>query len=131
MAFARTLRAAGVPASPDRVTAALAALGHVDVLAREDVYWTGRATLCGSADDLPRYDRAFTAFFSGERGAPLSSRPRVTVVRAVALADPGAGSDPGGEEGDETSAAVAASRAEVLRHRDVARLGAVERAELN
>ena len=131
VAFARTLRAAGVPASPDRVLAALAALDSVDVLEREDVYWAGRTTLCGSADDLPRYDRAFDAFFSGERGAPLTRRPRVTVVRAVALADPAGEPAADGEEGEESTAAVAASRAEVLRQRDVARLGAAERAELH
>ena len=52
LGFARTLRHAGVPASPDRVEAMLAALGSLDVLNPTDVYWAGRLTLCGSPDDL-------------------------------------------------------------------------------
>ena len=73
LGFARTLRAAGVTASPDRVEAMLAALGSLDVLDPTDVYWAGRLTLCGGPDDLDRYDAAFAAYFAGE--APRARRP--------------------------------------------------------
>ena len=72
LGFARTLRAAGVTASPDRVEAMLAALGSLDVLDPTDVYWAGRLTLCGGPDDLDRYDSAFAAYFAGE--APRARR---------------------------------------------------------
>ena len=77
LGFARTLRHAGVTASPDRVEAMLAALGSLDVLDPTDVYWAGRLTLCGGPDDLDRYDAAFAAYFAGEAPrAPQSvSRP--------------------------------------------------------
>lgn len=76
LGFARTLRAAGVTASPDRVEAMLAALGSLDVLDPTDVYWAGRLTLCGGPDDLDRYDSAFAAYFAGEAPGPGGRRPR-------------------------------------------------------
>ncbi|MET9875003.1 VWA domain-containing protein [Actinacidiphila glaucinigra] len=128
--FARALRAAGVQAGPDRVAAFLAALGRLDPGRRRDVYWAGRLTLCGGPDDLERYDRVFAAFFDGER-PPRRVRPAVRPVRphAVPRAEPGERTT---EEGGEGPTATAlASATEVLRHRDVAVLTAVERAQLN
>jgi uncharacterized protein len=61
LGFARTLRHAGVPASPDRVEAMLVAVAALDVLDPTDVYWAGRLTLCAGPDDLDRYDAAFAA----------------------------------------------------------------------
>ena len=72
LGFARTLRHAGVTASPDRVEAMLEAVGSLDVLDPADVYWAGRLTLCGTPDDLDRYDAAFAAYFAGE--TPRASR---------------------------------------------------------
>ena len=63
--FARTLRAAGVGADPERVQAMIGAIAHLDVLDSRDVYWAGRLTLCADPADLPRYDRCFAAYFSG------------------------------------------------------------------
>ena len=45
LGFARTLRHAGVTASPDRVESMLVALGALDVLDPGAVYWAGRTTL--------------------------------------------------------------------------------------
>ncbi|MFC6935357.1 hypothetical protein ACFQHO_36975 [Actinomadura yumaensis] len=73
--FARTLRAAGGPADPERVQAMLAALDHLDVLDPVHVYWAGRLTLCADPGDLPRYDRCFAAYFSGATARP-GRRPR-------------------------------------------------------
>ena len=129
--FARTLRAAGVDASPDRVQAMLGALDQLDLLDRTDVYWAGRLTLCGCHDDLARYDRAFAAYFAGEQGGPLRRVPTIEILRPVAI--PGAERQPGdGEDDDRTESADAAtaSRIEVLRHRDVTTLSAAERAEV-
>ncbi|WP_407562660.1 vWA domain-containing protein [Streptomyces sp. 184] len=128
--FARTLRELGVPAGAERLQAFL---GAVDALGtgRADVYWAGRLTLCGSAEDLAHYDRAFAAYF-GDRTAPpprprTASPPRVRVAPAAAEAT----GDDGERTGPAAPAAARAGSAEVLRHRDIAGLSAAERAELH
>ena len=125
--FARTLRAAGVAASTDRVQRFVESLATLDASQRDDVYWAGRLTLCATPDDLRRYDGAFAAFFDAEplpRAAPRASMP--PAVAPVATARPDA--DGHGEQ--DFDAVAEASRTEVLRHRDLARLGADERAEV-
>ncbi|CAN5282206.1 VWA domain-containing protein [soil metagenome] len=126
--FARTLRAAGVPATGDRVESMLGALAVLDATRRDDVYWAGRLTLCGDHEDLDRYDRVFDAYFAGARPRPRPARPRVvrTVTRQVG-AQPPSGDD--GDDGDEERADVwaSASTAELLRHRDFGTLDADER----
>nr|WP_190861898.1 VWA domain-containing protein [Actinomadura sp. RB99] len=124
--FARTLRAAGGTADPERVQAMLAALDHLDVLDPAEVYWAGRLTLCADPDDLARYDRCFAAYFSGATARP-ARRPPPVVVRRTTVAEPSGGA--GGEDDGELRAATA-SAVEVLRDRDVARLTAAERAEV-
>jgi uncharacterized protein len=128
LGFARTLRHAGVAASPDRVEAMLAAAGHLDVLDPTAVYWAGRLTLCGSPDDLDRYDAAFAAYFGGDAPRPRRgpAQERTQVVQAAPLAT-GEGSEDGG---DPTDLATQASGEEVLRHRDVADLTVAEREQL-
>ena len=103
----------------------MAAVGHLDVARRQDVYWAGRLTLCSGPDDLDRYDRAFAAYFGGRprrRCAPCRrcrccarSRSRAPSGRPARSADP------------EELPAATASELEVLRHRDLARLTATER----
>jgi uncharacterized protein len=123
--FARVLRAAGVPASPDRLHQTVAAVGHLDVCRRADVYWAGRLTLCSGPDDLDRYDRAFTAYFGGMTAPALRTVPPVQVLRPVAV--PGTKRPAGeGADADELPAATA-SEVEVLRHRDLAGLSPAER----
>lgn len=124
--FARTVRSAGVGADPERVQAMLRALDHLDVLKPGDVYWAGRLTLCADPDDLPRYDRCFTAYFTGRTaGRRRAAPPVIAVTRHVAQP---AGAGP---EGERAEAALAtASGVEVLRQRDVARLSTAERAEV-
>lgn len=125
--LARALRAAGVPASLERVHAFTRALDALEATRREDVYWAGRLTLCSHPEDLPRYDRVFTAFFAGRRPVEREPRREVTVVRSC----PGDGEHGAeGEQGDAPADAARASRVEALRHKDIAELDARERAEL-
>lgn len=129
--FARTLRAGGVDASPDRVQAMVQALADggpgFDASRSRDVYWAGRLTLCAGPDDFPQYDRAFAAWFGGEDPRPLRAVPPVRLPREVALpADDAEGAAP---ERPPTGTATSSGQ-EVLRHRDVSRLTARERAEL-
>jgi uncharacterized protein with von Willebrand factor type A (vWA) domain len=130
--LARTLRAAGVDASAERVQAAVAALALLEPGRRDDVYWAGRLTLCGTSDDLARYDAVFAAYF-GDRPASLVRRQRVRWPALRLRADGDA--PPGGADADgpqqQLSGAAAASSVEQLRHRDVTTLGPQERAELH
>lgn len=127
--FARTLRHAGVDASPGRVQAMLAALGQLDVLRGGDVYWAGRCTLCAGPDDIDRYDAAFAAYFGGavaRRSNPAPGPVRATVTAALGVDEPSVG-----DNGDpaELRRGLASGR-EVLRWRDVAGLSTAERARL-
>jgi uncharacterized protein with von Willebrand factor type A (vWA) domain len=125
--FARTLRSAGVPADATRLHAFLTALDQVDVAQRRDVYWTGRVTLCGRHEDLDRYDRAFDAYFRGEHGTMRLARRPPSTLRHVTMAIPG---DEDGEGEERPDVVGAASRIEVLRHRDLAMLTALEQDEV-
>jgi hypothetical protein len=123
--FARALRAAGVPASADRVATSLRALDLLDPRRREDVYWAGRLTLCAQPDDLDRYDRAFELYFAGAAIPPVQRPQPVDVVRRVATGEP---PEAGDERVDET--ASTASELEVLRARDLKALSGAEREEV-
>ncbi|MGZ4608512.1 MAG: vWA domain-containing protein [Blastococcus sp.] len=128
LGFARTLRHAGVTASPDRVEAMLAALGTLDVLDPTAVYWAGRLTLCAGPDDLDRYDAAFAAYFAGE--APRMARSALDAppqLSTSAPLEPGTGES---EDAETQDLATQASADEVLRHRDVAGLTVAEREHL-
>ncbi|MFC5805853.1 vWA domain-containing protein [Streptomyces formicae] len=136
--FARALRAAGLDAGPDRVHTFLRALdalgpGPCTGVSRTGVYWAGRLTLCGSQDDLERYDRVFAAYFDGgaaeavPRAGARRTVPRIVVRATEQPHGPGAAPD---EEGRTASAAALASSAEVLRHRDVSELTGADREQL-
>jgi len=132
--LAATLRAAGVAASPDRVHAAVRALAALRPGELDDAYWAARLTLCGSREDLDRFDRVFAAYF-GDRPHGVLQRPRVGRPRLQLVADnqPGGDDDAEDDDGAErpTSARAAASEVEQLRHRDVATLTAAERTHLH
>jgi uncharacterized protein len=129
--FARTLRAAGVDASPDRVHAFVVALDELGAASSAGVYWAGRLTFCADPDDLDRYDRVFAAFFDG---VAVSGVGRVR--REVRMGTEALGSTAAAGEADEDAPTVTtvtrqASARELLRHRDVTLLDARERAELH
>jgi uncharacterized protein len=128
--LARTFRAAGVDAGPERVHATVAALHRLDASRRTDVYWAGRLTLCGSEDDVARYDRVFTAYFGGRSVVP-PMRGAVVVdgrLRLVHGNEDGS-TDAADDDGEVT--AIAASRSEVLRHRDISTLSPADRVALH
>ncbi|MFC4047297.1 VWA domain-containing protein [Dactylosporangium siamense] len=115
------LRAAGLPVTLDRLAAYGEALDAVGV---GHAYWVGRLTLCGSPEDIARYDAAFAGAKSAARGPAWQVRrlPERSLFRATM--------PPSAAAGDQGPAlAVRATDAEVLRHRDIATLSADERAE--
>lgn len=127
--LAATLRAMGVAASTDRVHAAVSALAELDPVRRSDVYWAGRLTLCGSPDDLARYDTAFDAYF-GDRPGTVVRRQRLNKRELRLVAEPGDGlGEDGGDEAHE-SVSAAASSVEQLRHRDVSTMTSAEKEHL-
>src|SRR5262249_10893603 len=92
-----------------------------------DTYWAGRMTLCATPDDLAVYDAAFAAYFGGfahVKGLPLPVPPKLP---RPATPWSGAGAA-GGDAADVPGRiSMSGSGAEVLRHRDVSTLSAVER----
>src|SRR2546423_15658251 len=101
--FARTLRYAGVAATPDRVSALLAAVAALDAADPAGVYWAGRLTLCGEPDDLPVYDAAFEAYFGGGRDRPALPRTLPISPTLPSVSVPfGAGGAGGAGDGEPT-----------------------------
>jgi uncharacterized protein with von Willebrand factor type A (vWA) domain len=130
LGFARALRASGVAVTQDRAQGFLAAVAAVGADDRQATYWAGRATLCGSPDDLARYDQVFAAWFDARDGLPRP-RPREASRSTTAhLLPDSEGSGTGGDDAEEDVVRAAASASEVLRHRDVASLDAAEKRRL-
>jgi uncharacterized protein with von Willebrand factor type A (vWA) domain len=128
VAFARVLRQAGMAVTADRTQAFLRATALAGAGDRRGVYWSGRATLCASPDDLDCYDKAFEIWFSDE-DLPRRRRtdaPPVTVAQAALTAQPGSEQ----AQRDDRPLAAIASGDEVLRHRDIAQLSPAERRRL-
>ncbi|WP_424637718.1 vWA domain-containing protein [Embleya sp. AB8] len=126
--FARTVRAAGVAADPQRVRTFLTAAAELGADQRYGVYWAGRLALCSAPDELPRYEAAFTAYFGCEQAPPGRRRPSVDVERAVGLPGPDEPREQDAPDGEPRVAA--ADRTEILRRRDIAGLDPAARAEL-
>ncbi len=130
----RTLRAAGVVVTTDRLQRFVTSLAALDPTVRDDVYWAGRLTLCADREDLGRYDRAFAAYFGGEaphrrlRSSP-ATRPLQT-LRAVST-DPAVDDEEDEADDDDLRLTASASRVEVLRKRDLASLTAADRELVN
>jgi uncharacterized protein with von Willebrand factor type A (vWA) domain len=127
--FAAALRVAGLPCDAQRVQAYLGAVGEIDIADPNQLYWAGRLTLCAEPDDLPRYDDAFAAWFTGaERATRRTTVQRPREVTMAALTDVDGGNGDGQQRPDELK--VAASDTEILRHRDISQLTSVEREHL-
>ncbi|MEV7992151.1 VWA domain-containing protein [Streptomyces sp. NPDC086077] len=132
LGFVRALRAAGLDAGTERLYAFLRAVDVLRPGMRADVYWAGRATLCGGHDDLERYDRVFAAYFDaraayGRRSARTALPPRPRLAARQTTTAPRSTRD---DKPSGPPTATLASSAEVLRRRDIAELNAAERAQL-
>ena len=128
--FTAALRHAGLPITTDRVAAFLTALDTLDVTSRMQTYWAGRLTLCSDPDDLHRYDSAFEAWFD----PPRDGRTRIRderpppPSRLASLSPQEGGADAEDSDGEQIKAT--ASGTEVLRHRDLGDMSALEREHL-
>jgi len=130
LAFAAAVRAAGVRVTADRARSFVDAATRLSMgqsmLLRGNVFWAGRATLCGAPEDLATYQRTFEAWFAPHHSLPQASQGAPTTVREASLED-----DAGTSGKGEDPVHAVASRRELLRHRDVATLDAADRASLN
>jgi uncharacterized protein len=86
--FGRALRAEGLPVGTGRIRDFCRAAA---LLPPDDLYYAGRATLLAHPDELPVYDRVFTAFFGPtpeQPPPPINVRVQAEAVREVGLASP-------------------------------------------
>jgi len=125
LGFARALRAAGVPVTPDRSHGFLRAVAIVGAGDPGATYVAGRATLCAGPADLARYDQVFEAWFGARDGLPRPRGPQPAVPTFTDLPETDGDGGPGDEDAEVVRAR--ASDVEVLRHRDVATLSPAER----
>jgi uncharacterized protein with von Willebrand factor type A (vWA) domain len=101
-------------------------VAHAGAGERSGVYWSGRATLCASPDDLETYDRLFDAWFAVGDRPRRTERPPAGKVQQASLEQ---GQEAGGTAEDSHLRAVAGGQ-EILRHRDVALMSPAERRRL-
>jgi uncharacterized protein with von Willebrand factor type A (vWA) domain len=129
LGFTRALRGAGLSVTADRTRTFLDAVVTVGLGDRRATYWAGRATLCSGPEDFPAYDKVFEGWFLDDDAGSRAGRtqPLPPVAQAPFGADDVAG---GPETEDAEMLRVAASDAELLRHRDIATLDPQERARL-
>jgi len=67
LVFGRLLRHAGIDVHPGRLLDVIEALGHVNLGARDEVYYTCRALLVHRHEQIPIFDRVFAAFWRAHR----------------------------------------------------------------
>lgn len=130
--FARTLAAAGLAVGPDRTATFLSAAARLRPTRARDVYWAGRLTMTAQPDDLAVYDAVFEAYFGGAGHGHQRAPQRRRITAADLPANDG-GADGAAEDQDDSDSPpvrAAATTMEILRHRDLARLTAAERAQL-
>lgn len=132
--FVRALRVSGVPVPIGSALSYAEALAQVGLEARGPVYWAGRATLVCRYEDIPAYDRAFSAFWEDRPSATPLTSEALSPPLLLALDD---GDDDGApsqeDDQDETPPGdvltVRYSDIEILRQQDLAALDAAEWAE--
>ncbi len=127
VAFARSLRRAGLVVPVDATIAFGDALALLGLRRGRDVYWAGRAIFVRRPEDITVYDRVFGAFFGGVAGSERP-QPHVEQVAGVDDGEHADDDDSNGEERDDIQA-VRFSRHEVLRQRDFARYDDDDRRE--
>jgi uncharacterized protein len=135
VSFTQALRAAGLPLGLEQTECFARALELVDVLSRDEVYFSARATLVTRFEDLPIFDQLFAQFFDASRAAPASVQktpmaprhdPRTFQRTALAsyLAEKARGEEPAVDIRDRS---FTASEVEVLQKKDFATLTDKER----
>ena len=124
LGFARALRAAGVPVTPDRAHGFLEAPSPSSGSTTSSAtYWAGRATLCAGPDDLDALRQVFEAWFDADRprgGAPTPAASPGCRRLGARLPDDAADDRRRAARTTDDGRGRPPATTEVLRHRDVA-----------
>lgn len=129
LAFGRLLRQFGVAINPGQMLNLLAALEHVEIGRREDVYLTCRTILIRRREDLPLFDEAWQFFWASQRqgkpggiALPDNRVQEVLIPRRLQRErhDRGRDEDRQREEHEEIEVQMSYSRSEQLRQKDFA-----------
>ena len=147
--FGSLLRAAGVPASPERAARFAATVGIARPTTVHELYWLARVTLVDQHDQLEAFDLVFRQVFggmadvAGDRGDSAAPRlpphlrpgPRVRAGGEPRggeseVPTPSAAESEGREPDDQGRVLMTASVEERLRHKDFADYTADELATL-
>lgn len=102
-AFVTAIRRAGLSASPDRAARLAEALQLIPPVQLEQLYWTCRAVLVSTREQVPLFDAVFAAVF---RGAAASARPESPAGPAVPPPGPDARSRPSAPDARTPGAAA-------------------------
>ncbi|KAA3645687.1 MAG: VWA domain-containing protein [Chloroflexi bacterium] len=70
--FGRVLRKLGIESNANRIQSVISALQHIDIGSKADFFYTVRCLLVQRAEDLPIFDKAFSAFWVKPKGQQLS-----------------------------------------------------------
>lgn len=135
--FGGLLRRLGFSITPERLAVLQAALAEVDLARRSEVQAAARSVLVSRRREIDLFDRAFDLFFrlpgSGQAPAQADDLERFLARfsrrRERELAAPASG-DAGGEGAPLPQLKRTYSAAEILRHKDFARLTRDEEAEV-
>ena len=129
MAFAWSLREAGLPVGLSRIVGYVQALSAVDPSRRDEFYWAARLTLCSSRREFETFDRLFEAFWrppveaaiggTSEDGQealpPAEPHPNVRLESGVLSAGDDSAT---GDSEEESSVGLQYSPEEALRLKD-------------
>ncbi len=131
VAFARLLRGVGLSVPVSSVVSFAEALANVGIARRDDVYWSGRATLVRRPEDVAAFDDAFRAFWEDVRSGDNEPEPDpMTVTLAIDADDEDSSDEPdSAPPRDDPSVELRFSVTEVLRHKDFATYDDAELAE--
>jgi len=148
LAFARALRAAGLPVGPGRVLRAVEAVEAVGLTRRDDFYWALNAVFVNRRDQQEIFDQAFHVFWrnpkfidrmramflptvtptlQGEEEEPQPLARRLAEALTAGAEPPAPESEP--EEQVEFDAAFTWSDREVLQQKDFEQMSQAELAE--
>ncbi|HSS67409.1 MAG TPA: VWA domain-containing protein [Nocardioidaceae bacterium] len=123
VAFARELRAAGVPVGSGDVLMYCAGVAPLNPADLVDLYWAGRATLISRLEHIEVYDDVFRSFFLGDDPPEDGAEPFTPQAREDAqsiLQLPEVQPTAGEQHEDEARLGLRASDAAVLRSKSFA-----------
>ena len=126
--FGRALRHEGLAVGPGRIVEFCRA---AELLAPDDLYWAGLATLVGRNDDIPTYNDVFVRYF-GELST-IEDQPEPPMMQPQAEdSDPNAVAEDEGDDEDEAAEPelVLASAVEILKDKSFSRCTDEELAQL-